>query len=104
MARVESEEPIIHRGGYPMPTPVHSVGELAAQVAQDPQLRDQIKEDPVTTISNLALPLQNDVWLYRTVVGALGLVILVAIIGAIVLGAMGMNIPDVVTALGSAAV
>ena len=83
---------------------IHSVSELAVRTAQDPALQAQIKADPVTAIANVAAPLQTDVWIYRMVVGALGLVVLIAIIGAIVLTFKGQTVPDVLTALGSAAV
>ena len=83
---------------------IHSVSELAVRAAQDPALQAQIKADPVTAIANVAAPLQTDVWIYRMVVGALGLVVLIAIIGAIVLTFKGQTVPDVLTALGSAAV
>lgn len=81
-----------------------SVAELAAQVAGDTTLQNQIKANPAAAIASLAAPLQSDVWIYRMVVGALGLAVLAAIIGAIVLAAVKMTIPDVLTALGSAAV
>lgn len=83
---------------------VQSASELAVKVAQDPNLQAQIKADPVNTIASIAAPLQNDVWIYRLVVSSLGLVILLAIIGAIVLTFKAQTVPDVMTALGSAAV
>jgi hypothetical protein len=87
-----------------MPAQVRSVSELAVKVAQDPTLQEQIKQDPAATIASLAAPLQSDVWIYRLVVAALGLAVLIAIIGAIVLAAINnTSIPDVLTALGSAA-
>ena len=83
---------------------VQSAGELAVRVAQDPELLAQIKADPVMAIANVAAPLQSDVWIYRMVVGALGIAVLIAIIGAIVLVSTGKIVPDVMTALGSASV
>lgn len=82
---------------------IHSVGELAVRVAQDPALQDQIKADPTTTIASLAAPLQTDTWIYRIVVGALGLAVLIALVGAIALTVNSKSVPDVLTALGSAA-
>ena len=87
-----------------MPARVQSVAELAAQVAGDASLQEKIKADPAGTIASLAAPLQSDVWIYRMVVGALGLAVLAAVAGAIGLAAAGKTIPDVLTALGSAAV
>ncbi len=83
---------------------VQSASELAEQVAQDPELQERIKADPVTAIASLAAPLQSDVWIYRMVVGALGLSVLLAMIGSIVLGYKNLPFPDASLALGSAAV
>lgn len=68
--------------------------------------------DPVATLNKVAaqvvrdLPpaLQSDPWIYRIVVSVLGLVVLAAVIGAIVLGFQWITIPETLTALGSAAV
>lgn len=51
-----------------------------------------------------ASPLQSDVWIYRVVVVILGLTILFSLGGTIVLTCLGMEVPQVVIALGSAAV
>lgn len=88
---------------------VQSASELAEKVAQDPALQEQIRADPVTAIANLATPLQSDVWVYRMVVGALGLTVLIAITGSLYLRVISEAdyirvVPDVVLALGSAAV
>ena len=83
---------------------VQSASELADRVAQDPQLQEQIRADPVTAIANLATPLQTDVWIYLVVVGVLGLVALIAIIGSIQLANTASGPPDAVIALGGAAV
>jgi hypothetical protein len=83
---------------------VRTVSELATRVAADPRLAEQIRADPATALAQMAAPLQNDVWIYRIVVGALGLAVLLAVLGAIILATAGKTIPDVLTALGSAAV
>lgn len=46
----------------------------------------------------------TDVWLYRLVVGVLGIVVLVATAGAIILTVYDLDIPELLTALGSASV
>ncbi len=46
----------------------------------------------------------KDFWLFRMIIGALGLVALLAMIGAIILAMSGKAIPDLLTALGSAAI
>jgi hypothetical protein len=83
---------------------VQTAKALAEQVANDPQLQEQIKADPVGAIEKLAAPLQSDVWIYRMVVGALGLTVLLAMGGSIVLGYKSLAFPDASLALGSAAV
>lgn len=50
---------------------------------------------------NTRLP--QDVWVYRMVVAALGLAVLVSLIGAIMLATEGRPVPEVLVALGSAA-
>jgi hypothetical protein len=82
---------------------IQTCSELAVKVANDPELQARIKADPVQAIANLAAPLQTDVWIYRMVIGALGLAVLFCVIGAFILAGMGKPIPDVIVALGSAA-
>jgi hypothetical protein len=88
---------------------MYSASELADRVAQDPELQEQIKADPVRAIASLVTPLHTDVWIYRMVVGVLGLTVLIAVAGMIYLSAMSSKawsyaIPDALVALGSAAV
>lgn len=83
---------------------IQSASELATKVAMDPVLQQQIRADPVGAIANVAAPLQSDVWIYRMVVAALGLTVLIAMIGSVVLGARNLAFPDAALALGSAAV
>ena len=85
---------------------------LYDKAVADPELVAKIKTDPVKELKKLrdesttALPaLQADVWIYRIVVAGLGLVVLSAVIGAIVLSAKGITAtPQILTAIGSAAV
>lgn len=51
-----------------------------------------------------ANPLQTDVWVYRMVVFSLGLTVLLALIGGVTLAIMGKTTPEVLIALGSAAI
>jgi hypothetical protein len=91
---------------------VRSADELVQRVAQNQNLVAELKADPVPTLENLAnqvvrdLPpaLQSDPWIYRIVVSVLGLVVLVAMIGAILFGYEKITIPETLTAIGSAAV
>ena len=47
---------------------------------------------------------ERDIWLYRMVVAVLGLTVVVSAVGAIALALMGQSTPEVIVALGSAAI
>ena len=85
---------------------VETVHDLAELVREDPELAREIQSRPVETIADLAAPLEYDLWIYRIVVGALSLVAVVAIVGAIIVAVTTSDtqVPDAVVALGSAAV
>lgn len=59
---------------------------------------------PRDIVKNTRVPLEWDYWIYRIVVATLGLAVLGALGGAIFLAATGKAIPEVLVALGSAAV
>jgi hypothetical protein len=46
----------------------------------------------------------RDVWLYRMIVATLGLTVVASVVGAIALAMTGGNTPEVLVALGSAAI
>ncbi|MEA2503296.1 MAG: hypothetical protein QOG36_339 [Actinomycetota bacterium] len=49
-------------------------------------------------------PLENDVWIYRMVVGVLGAVLIIATLGGLIIAMAGKAaIPEMVVALGSGA-
>jgi hypothetical protein len=48
--------------------------------------------------------LYNDVWLFRIVVAVLGLTVVGSVVGAILLALSGQSTPEVLVALGSAAI
>ena len=48
--------------------------------------------------------MQKDVWLYRIIVAALGLTVVASVVGAITLAMTGQSTPEVLVALGSAAI
>lgn len=80
------------------------VESLAARVASDPGLQQQLKDDPAGTLRNLAAsPLQTDPWIYRIVVASLGLAVLIAIVAASLLAGSDKKVPEGVIAIGSAA-
>lgn len=77
---------------------------LLAAVARDPVLQQALRDDPLKALSALP-PLEPgaDVWIYRLVVGSLGLVLLVCAIGGVVLADTSHGVPDLLLSLGSAA-
>lgn len=82
------------------------VGELAAAARENPELVEMFKKDPVKALETFALanPLRTDKVLYRLVVGSLGAAVLISLIGAIVLAPFAKETPQVLVAIGSAAV
>jgi hypothetical protein len=96
---------------------LRSADQLAKTIIETPGVLAQIQANPEETLKKLtdqakqqaprALEQFKDQWIYRIVVSSLGLVTLLVVIGAIALSfkATGtVQIPDVLTALGSAAI
>jgi len=84
---------------------VKSAQDLAVRIAADPELAEQIKQNPAEAIARVAAPnLVPDTTIYRMVVGALGLTVLVSVVGSIVLVALSKETPAAAVALGSASV
>jgi hypothetical protein len=81
---------------------VQSAQDLAVIVTQDPEVEQRIKGNAVAAIARVAdNPLQADPITYRVVVIVLGVVLLVATCWAFFLTLYGVNIPDLLSALGS---
>lgn len=83
------------------------VRDLAARVEADPNLAARLAADPAGELRHIAEgepAYRRDRWIYRLVAGVLGLIALVAAVGAILLALDGTDIPDLLVALGSAAV
>lgn len=82
---------------------IRTINDLAVEVANNPQLADEIKENPAAAIARVAAPIPNTT-VYKMVVGALGLTVLIVVIGAIGLAVTGKGeIPAAIIALGSMA-
>lgn len=47
---------------------------------------------------------EQDIWLYRMIVATLGITVVASVVGAITLAMTGESAPDVLVALGSAAI
>ena len=48
--------------------------------------------------------MEKDIWLYRMVVAVPGVTVVASVVGAIVLAMTGQSTPEVIVALGSAAI
>lgn len=88
-----------------------SADEMVRIVKGDPQRLAALKADPLPELERLradavkAVPVYtSDRILYRIAVGVLGALALIAAIGSIVLVSLGNSTPEVLVALGSAAV
>ena len=82
-----------------------SVPQLLAEVVRNPDLEQALRDNPTKAISEFAgSPLQTDPWIYRIVVTSLGLVVVLAVLGGIILGRTQTPVPEVLLALGSGAI
>ncbi len=78
--------------------------EVADRVERDPVFAEQLRTNPAETLRQLPDPLQTDVWVYRGIVIALGLV---AVGGLLLVGILALSdegIPEIFTAAISAAI
>jgi uncharacterized membrane protein YbhN (UPF0104 family) len=85
---------------------VDSVRELVNMIKKDKILEEEIRKDPAKAIAKITeSPLKTDKWIYRIVVLALGLTVLLAVSGGIYLAAKQVTpTPEILVAIGSAAV
>jgi hypothetical protein len=84
---------------------VKSAQDLAVRLAADPDLLEEMKKNPAEAVARVAAPEQiPNTPIYRMVVGALGLIAVLAIIGVLVLAALGKQQSEAAVALGSTAV
>jgi len=87
--------------------PIRTVRELSERLDTDPRFVEEVRKDPAGTIAKVAgSPIDTDVWIYRIVVGVLGIAVLGTVAGSIYLATLGQDrkVPEVVVAMGSAAV
>jgi hypothetical protein len=90
---------------------LRSADQMVNIILKDPARLDAIKANPSKELAKVAdeakqeVPAYvNDKTVYRMVVGALGLLALLSAVGVIILVAIGKTAPDMLVALGSAAV
>jgi hypothetical protein len=78
--------------------------DLAELVASDPALQAEVRSDPAAALKRLASPAyESDVWVYRIIVLALALTMLLVVLASFVLVLFDKSIPDVLVAIGTAA-
>lgn len=88
-----------------------SADTLVDLIVNDPARLQALKRDPLLELEKLRdeadekTPrlVPEDPWMYRIVVIALGVVVLAAVVGAIVLAASKLEVPQALIALGSTA-
>ena len=79
--------------------------DLAELVRTDPDLQAEVKKDPVETLERLSRPLENDLWIYRIVVGTLAFSILAVIVAStVIVLTQDSDVPDVLVAIGTGAI
>jgi len=96
-----------------MTEPLRSADQIVKMVKLDPARLAALKADPIPELEKLSTEAKEavpppaylgDVWLYRIAVSVLGLLTLIAALGSIILVAAGRTTPEVLVALGSAAI
>ena len=81
-----------------------SVKELAASVAEDKDLANAIKADPVKTLAEISTnPLETDALIYRIVVGVLGASVIITLLGYIAFTFFALKAPEAMVAIGAGA-
>ncbi len=86
---------------------IKSIPALQNELASNSDLQKQFKDDPVKAIQQFSAPIP-DTWIYRIVVGSLGLAIIFVIIAVVIITAKGNtsddHIPTILTAISSGAI
>ena len=78
--------------------------DIAARAEADPAFAARLKADPIEALRDLPEPLRTDVWVYRGIVIALGLVAAGGLLLAAIIALSDEEVPDIFTAAISAAI
>src|SRR5687768_13634229 len=84
--------------------PLEAVKDLRSIIYDDATVPEASRLRLLQALDRVATPLENDVWIYRTVVAVLGFTLIGTLIGGLALKYQGTDLPDAIVALGSAAV
>ena len=80
---------------------IRSIGDLKTEIKINPDLLQAFKDDPAKAIDQLPSPVP-DTWVYRMVVGSLGLAILLVIISVVTITLAKIPIESSVSTLFTA--
>lgn len=80
---------------------IKSFVEFQKELETNTNLQEQFKENPVKAVQQFQTSLPDN-WVYRMVVGALGLAILMVIVGIIILSYSGKQVDPTVSTLFTA--
>jgi hypothetical protein len=85
---------------------IESAKEFKSEIVNNKAFQKALKMDPIKAVEDIEIgtPLERDVWIYRIVVSVLGLTVILSVAGAILLVSIDKKTPEVLVALGSAAV
>lgn len=86
-----------------------SIADFKTDLSSNVDLQNQFKQDPVQAAKNVSItPIIPDTWIYRIVVGALGLAVILVIIAVVILSINSKDsdkaIPTILTAIASGAI
>lgn len=80
---------------------IKSFADFQKELSTNPELQQKFMADPVKAVNELQAPLPDN-WVYRMVVGSLGLSILLVIIGIIIMSLFMKTIEPTVSTLFTA--
>jgi hypothetical protein len=89
---------------------IKSFSDFKQELTNNVDLQNQFKNDPVNAVQQIPIvsPILPDTWIYRIVVGSLGLAIILVIIGAVILtinnNGGDKSVPTILTAIASGAI
>ena len=83
---------------------IRTIKDVQKEIVTNENFKDKLVSDPVGTIDNLTgSSWSKDKWIYRLVVGILGITILIIVIGILILYKEDTDIPSVLIATVSTA-
>jgi hypothetical protein len=94
----------------PMTQPLRSADMMVQSILSDPAKKAELANNPAAVLNAAAAQAKDqvpayvgDVWIYRVVVGALSLSVLIVVLAYIYLTAVGRTPPEALVAIGAGA-